>query len=126
MRRLILGALFGALVAGSASMVATPKTSLWPAGAATAHAQGGLVVGAGQAGTVDDPVRWKIAKKRFQIAKATRSVVKVPEEFGRFVTVSGSREGSVLWFEGADGSIRNVVLRVSDTLVKVDREPPLQ
>ena len=39
-----------------------------------------------------------------------RSLVSIPKEYGKILSIYPSAEGDVLWFESEDGTVRDVVL----------------
>ena len=77
--------------------------------------------GAGDAGAVDEPMRWQTVKGNSQRGNWTRSVVRVPETYGEFVCASGTNEATSLWYKDKDGVLRNVIVLRADSLVQIER-----
>lgn len=54
----------------------------------------------------------------------TRAKFQVPKAYGKLVAVTQLNKQSVLWFEAADGSIRNVTLNANNAVI-VERQGDL-
>jgi len=110
MRNYILG-----IVTGAAVIVSLRLTSaLLPREAQAQNV--GSVLGAGDAGELTETVSWKTLKGAQRSANVQRVALKVPVSYGK---VTGF-DGQNVWFEDADGGLRNVI--VTGKLLKIDRD----
>lgn len=54
----------------------------------------------------------------------TRAKFQIPKAYGKLVTVTQANKQTTLWFEAADGAIRNVVMDANQPLI-VERKGEL-
>jgi len=52
----------------------------------------------------------------------TRQIVQVPKDYGQLVTILSSENGPILWYQAADGTIRNVLVRTWNEPILIRRE----
>jgi len=82
-----------------------------------------LIRGGGSAGVEKEPVyRYTTVKGNSASSQYDRNVLRVPEHYGKLISMTMSGSKPVLWYEGADGSVRNVVLSDARSLVRITRE----
>jgi len=82
-----------------------------------------LIRGGGSAGVEKEPTfRFNTLNGKPASADYDRSLLKVPASYGEVIAVTQAGRGAVLWYRAQDGSIRNVILTNSDSLVRVAQE----
>ncbi len=82
------------------------------------------VEGGGEAGVIEDKFKWKMETGTGASTEIRRFLVKVPAAYGNLVAaVPGGGKETVLWFQGQDGTVRNVVLARPSALHQIEYEP---
>lgn len=110
---------FGFL-SGSLAAAACLAALLTFPGHAGGQATVGGLRGAGEAGMVEETVRWKLQKGPDREQRIQRALIKVPQAYGTLTEITGGSQDPVLWFVDQKGVVRNVVL--GPTLVRVQIE----
>jgi hypothetical protein len=83
-----------------------------------------LVRGGGSAGVEKESVyRFTTLQGNAATAQFDRNVLRIPQHYGKLISVTMAERKPVLWYEDAEGSIRNVVLADAQSLVRLTREP---
>lgn len=113
MRTYLLGALSGAALAFAVLLPHAPQR---------VEADGRLALGGGEAGILDEKIKFRTESGSGQSTSIRRALVKVPAGYGRLVHVSGNSASNVLWFQTEEGTIRNVILTSGDSLYHVEYE----
>ena len=78
----------------------------------------GGILGAGDAGTVDEEIVYRTIKGDTRKVNLQRLVVKIPEAYGQVLTTAGG-DADVLWFVDKNSVIRNVIL--GRKLIRIER-----
>jgi hypothetical protein len=108
---------FTLVIAGAALALAFGSVDSQP----RAHAGERSVLGAGEAGLLDEKFRFDTESGTGHLSTSfRRALVKVPKAYGNLVAVTESGGKSILWFQG-QGIARNVILD-SDALYQVQPE----
>jgi len=90
---------------------------------AAAQRTPGLIRGGGSAGVEKEPTfRFQTLEGSRATADFDRSVLKVPAYYGEPFAATPAGDQTVLWYRGADGAVRNVILTEPRALVRVSGE----
>lgn len=111
-------------ISGLATGALAALVILFALGLGRADAQRGAssIVGAGDAGTVEETLTWKTLEGRARKVNFQRLVLKVPEFYGVLTSVTGG-DNSTLWFVDKKGVLRNVI--IGNQVVAVEPEGKL-
>ena len=92
-------------------------------GVGSAQTNSNLLLGAGHAGIFrENPFRFetlkKVDRRKFSIINTDRNLIVVPSFYGDPFTVTTVGEKSIIWYRASDSTVRNVIIRQGDSLIR--------
>jgi hypothetical protein len=89
---------------------------------AEAQTRPGAAQGAGHAGVTIENFRFRTAGGNTAALRTQRDELVVDTNYGELFFISEVKGRTVLWFRGADGSVRNVLVEDGATPVRITRQ----